>query len=243
MAAPVFVGTAGWTVPREARDRFPSEGSHLERYAARLNAVEINSSFYRPHRPATYRRWAASVPDHFRFSVKLPREITHKRRFVDVAADVDRFLAEATSLGDKLGPILIQLPPSFAFDESLTGHFLELMRARFEGLLALEPRHATWFTGQAEEVLLRFDVARVAADPVLVGAADQPAGWRGLSYYRLHGSPRTYYSPYSDEYLAGLAERLAIAPGLVWCIFDNTALGYAAGDALRTIALLSERRT
>ena len=77
---PVFVGCAGWSIPRQHASYFPSEGSHLERYARFLPAVEINSSFYRPHKPATYARWAASVPDGFRFLFKLPRAITHERR-------------------------------------------------------------------------------------------------------------------------------------------------------------------
>ena len=82
-APPVYVGTAGWSLPREAQPHFPAEGTHLTRYAARLPAAEINSSFYRPHRPATYAKWAASVPPGFRFAVKVPRVITHERRLAD----------------------------------------------------------------------------------------------------------------------------------------------------------------
>src|SRR5438552_9694015 len=99
----VYVGCAGWSLPRLARDRFPAEGTHLARYAARFPAVEINSSFYRPHRPATYARWATSVSEGFRFSVKMPKVATHERRLVDVNDVLDSFLAEATQLGDRLG--------------------------------------------------------------------------------------------------------------------------------------------
>ena len=91
----VYVGCAGWSLPRDAQPHFPAAGTHLARYAARLPATEINASFYRPPRPATYARWAASVPPAFRFSVKLPRAITHEHRLADAGALLDAFLAGA----------------------------------------------------------------------------------------------------------------------------------------------------
>src|SRR5256885_13730988 len=86
----IHVGCAGWSVRADHASHFPAEGSHLQRYAGRFAAVEINTSFYRPHRPATYARWAASVPSDFRFSVKVPKEITHKRRLVDTLELLER---------------------------------------------------------------------------------------------------------------------------------------------------------
>jgi uncharacterized protein YecE (DUF72 family) len=100
MTQPPFrIGTAGWNVPSLYLDRVPSGGSHLERYARHLNAVEINSSFYRPHRRTTYQRWAQSVPADFRFSVKLPKAITHQAGLVDCGGLLDRFVDEVTGLG------------------------------------------------------------------------------------------------------------------------------------------------
>src|ERR1700749_132945 len=119
------VGTAGWSIPKTVGDAFPSPGSHLTRYAARFSAVEINSSFYRPHRPATYARWAASVQASFRFSVKLPRTITHERRLLECDDLLARFADEVANLGEKRGPVLIQLPPSLAFEASIAGRFLD----------------------------------------------------------------------------------------------------------------------
>ena len=111
---PVFVGCAGWSIPRQHAGYFPAEGSHLERYARFLPAVEINSSFYRPHKPATYARWAASVPDGFRFAVKVPKAITHERRLTDCADLLDRFLGEVRRTGrparPPAGPASPQLP-------------------------------------------------------------------------------------------------------------------------------------
>lgn len=237
-APSVYIGTAGWNVPKRCKHEFPEQGTHLERYAGALNAVEINSSFYRPHQPKTYARWAACVPDDFKFSVKLPKEITHQRRFIDVEAVLDRFLAEATSLGDKLGPILIQLPPSFAYDAATARPFFGLIRSKFDGQLVFEPRHATWFSAESEALLVEHQITRVAADPPPVPGAHRPGGWTGLRYFRLHGSPRIYYSEYSDEFIEEVAATLRTTKGEVWCIFDNTALDFAAIDALKLWRLL-----
>lgn len=233
----VLVGCARWAIPRAHADRFPPDGSHLERYARCFNAVEINSSFYGPHRPSTYARWAASTPPHFRFSVKVPKEITHARRLVGATDVLEGFLAEAGMLGAKLGPLLVQLPPSFAYSSSVAGAFFSELRKRFAGSVVFEPRHPTWFADEVERLLVDHQVARVAADPAPVPAAAQPGGFRGLVYYRLHGSPRMYYSAYSPEYIGTLAETLVGAAGSAptWCIFDNTAIDASTPDGLLLI--------
>ena len=232
---PIFVGCAGWTIPKAHAEHFPAEGSHLARYAQRLPAVEINSSFYKPHKPETYARWAESVPPGFAFSVKVPKEITHVRKLANAEGELERFLDEVGALGPKLGPLLVQLPPSLALEQSVANDFLALLRTRFEGPVVCEPRHATWFTSDGEELLARYRVARVAADPALHAAAGAPGGWDGMAYYRWHGSPRVYYSDYPDERLEALAADVVqrgAAGTPVWCIFDNTALGAATGNAL-----------
>lgn len=225
--------------------------SHLQRYAQRLPAVEINSSFYRAHRPATYRRWEQSVPASFRFAVKVPRRITHERRLIKPEEPLAAFLSEASLLGPKLGPLLVQLPPSLPFDADTARAFFTLLRERFAGQVACEPRHPSWFVDSpdeatmdgatAEQVLTDFQVARVAADPAIVREAARPGGWSGLVYYRLHGSPRLYYSDYAERgpgYLESLTATLAasVAAGTpTWCIFDNTAQGAATANALTVL--------
>src|SRR5574341_2571121 len=106
MPGQMRIGCAGWTIPKPHAALFPPSGSHLARYAQRLAAVEINSSFHRPHRRATYERWAAAVPDRFAFAVKAPKEITHRLRLADAGSALEAFLAQAGGLGDKLGPLL-----------------------------------------------------------------------------------------------------------------------------------------
>lgn len=236
----VYAGTAGWSLPREYQKRFPESGTHLERYAACFPAVEINSSFYRPHRPATYARWSESVPAAFRFSVKVPREITHRRRLVQAEALLDEFLPGPRALGSKLGCLLVQLPPSLSFQAPVAERFFASLRERFAGPVTAEPRHSTWFTSEAESLLASAQVGRVAVDPAVVPDAARPGGWPELVYYRLHGSPRLYYSDYEAEYLTRLAAELQSFPTdtAVWCIFDNTAEGYATANALEMLRLL-----
>ncbi|HEX8274608.1 MAG TPA: DUF72 domain-containing protein [Longimicrobiaceae bacterium] len=237
----VRIGTAGWSLPREAQPHFPAEGTHLERYGGRFPAVEINTSFYRPHRPATYARWAASVPAGFRFSVKLPKAITHGLRLRGAADALDAFLAEAGALGDRLGCVLVQLPPSLELDADAAGAFFAELRARTDVDTACEPRHASWFTAEADALLAGAGVARVAADPARVPEAGEPGGAPDPVYYRLHGSPRVYYSAYDAAYLDALATRLrehAAAGRRAWCVFDNTASGAAASNALALLARL-----
>lgn len=238
MSGRVRIGTAGWSLPRKYAHQFPDEGSGLSRYTARFDAAEVNSTFYRSHKPETLERWAASVPDDFRFAVKLPRAITHERKLADSADLLDRFLAEARLLGPKLGPLLVQLPPSLQFDvEAATAFFREL-RTRFDGPVACEPRHPTWFEPPADELLRDGRVARVAADPARVPEAARPGGWPGLAYYRLHGSPRMYYSEYQPEFIERLAREIDsfATSAEVWCIFDNTVSGAATGNALELMA-------
>jgi uncharacterized protein YecE (DUF72 family) len=234
----IRIGTAGWSFPR-ALEGFPIEGSGLERYAAVFDCVEINSSFYRPHQRKTYERWAVSTPAGFRFAVKVPRTVTHERRLVEVSELLARFLGECGGLGDRLGPLLIQLPPSLRFDTDIVERFLTGWRKATSAATVLEPRHPTWFAEPAEALLRTFQIARVAADPAVVPDAATAGGWRGLTYRRLHGSPVMYDSPYPTATLKTLAGAMAAeaqaAP--TWCVFDNTRLGAATSDALALQAL------
>ena len=238
----IRIGCAGWSLPRKVSASFPEAGSHLERYAAVFNAVEINSAFYRPHRPETYARWAAAVPTDFRFSVKLPKEITHTLRLKACARPLGRFLDEIEGLGSRLGCVLIQLPPSFAFERAAVRSFLTLFRRHFEGGAVLEPRHVTWFDPLVERLLHDFNIGRAGSDPALCAQAAQPSRDSAIAYRRLHGSPRMYYSNYDEAYLGTLA-RAVEKPGVgaleSWCIFDNTAHGFATTNALRLIELVA----
>jgi uncharacterized protein YecE (DUF72 family) len=233
-----YIGTAGWSLNAEHRQHVGGEGTHLERYATVFNCVEIDTSFYRPHRRQTYERWASSVPEAFRFSVKLPRTITHEAKLVDAMPFLDAFLDQAGGLGNKLGPLIVQLAPRHAFDADIVAAFFEQFRTRFAGDIVCEPRHASWFDGPAEALMAAYRVARVAADPVLHPGAESPGGWPGLVYFRWHGSPEVYRSRYGEERVRTLAGRLRQCSN-AWAILDNTMLGHAFFDALALQAALA----
>ena len=237
----IRIGTAGWNIPRQSGQRFASAGTHLERYGRVLSCAEINSSFYRPHRQSTYIRWAARVPAEFRFAVKLIRTITHDMRLQAWRMPLDQFLDETAGLAEKRGPILIQLPPSLAYSDGIVQRFFEGLRRRHDGPVVCEPRHPSWFTATVARVLVRYAIGRVGADPQCATNGDCPAGWSRIQYFRLHGSPRMYWSSYEADALAVLATRLraAAARGSVYCIFDNTAAGFAADNALDLQAALT----
>jgi uncharacterized protein YecE (DUF72 family) len=229
----LFIGTAGWSIPRGFAPQCGGPGTHLERYARVFRGAEINSSFYRPHAAATYAKWAASTPPGFQFAVKVPRLVTHELALRRARAGLELFLAESAGLGQKRGPLLVQLPGKHRFDARVAGRFFDLMRSLYDGPVVCEPRHPSWLTARADALLARSHVARVAADPARAPGLDRPGGWIGLVYYRLHGAPRTYWSRYDAVFIDAVATSLCSLPSSVdaWCIFDNTASGAAMENA------------
>jgi uncharacterized protein YecE (DUF72 family) len=229
----IYIGCAGWNLAQKSSDD-AAERSQLERYASLFRSVEINTSFHRAHRRATYERWSASVPSTFRFSVKIPKAITHEKRLVDCDELLQRFLGESSGLGEKLGALLVQLPPSLEFDQGVVEGFLECLRSQYDGTVVIEPRNKTWFKPDSNRTLQRLAITRVAADPAIVPPAAEPGGYPGKVYFRLHGSPQVHYSSYTSSFLDGLAFRLrayARAGASVWCIFDNTIRGSSTSNA------------
>jgi uncharacterized protein YecE (DUF72 family) len=238
--SPLFVGTAGWSIPRASAERCAGDGTHLERYARVFSGAEINSSFHRPHAATTYTRWARSTGRSFRFAVKVPREITHDLKLRGAGPALARFLDETAALGVRRGPLLIQLPPSLAFDARIAARFFRMLRDAYGAVAVCEPRHPSWFAADADALLVRHAIGRVAADPPPVPAADRPGGWPGVVYYRLHGSPRKYWSPYDAACLDRLAGEIREARrhAPTWCIFDNTASGAALENAWELLTRL-----
>lgn len=225
---------------RYVTEHFPVEGSHLERYASVFNAAEINSSFYKPHRPATYERWRDTTPPGFRFAVKAPKTITHEKRLTGFDDQLARFAEEANTLGAKLAWILVQLPPKLEFDATVAQTALADIQRAFGCGIALEARHRTWFGTEATALLTDLGVTRVVADPRAC-EPDAHLPTTNAYYIRLHGSPRVYYSSYDDAYLAQMARAMQghIANGHeAWCVFDNTAGQQAVPNGLTLLRYL-----
>ena len=192
------------------------------------------SALNRSHRRSTYEKWASQVGETFLFSVKLPRDITHNSRLNCIAEKLKQFCDEVAGLGQKLGCVLVQLPPSLEFSKPDAVSAFEALRQDFDCAIVCEPRHLSWFASDAKEVFTEMRVARAAVDPPLFPQANVPGGDQQTCYYRLHGSPKMYYSNYSDESLAGIARSIAehAQTSKAWCIFDNTANGHATTSAL-----------
>lgn len=239
----LYIGKAGWSLRKEHKPRFPAGETHLHRYARRLPAVEINSSFRNWHRPSTYARWADSVPKEFRFAVKVHQSVTHKGH-LEKWEPMERFLNDTQNLGQKLGVYLVQLPPSHAFQKERAASFFKRLRENTGAEVVCEPRHESWFREAPDRVLRELKVGRVAADPPPAAGADKPGGWEDVTYYRLHGSPEMYYDSYSEGELSELADKLRLAADdkPVWCIFDNTARGAGTANALYLWGYLGESR-
>jgi uncharacterized protein YecE (DUF72 family) len=192
------------------------------------------------HRASTWAKWSAETPADFRFSIKAPKTITHAARLQKAETLLKGFFEQIEPIREKAGPILFQLAPSLAFDLAIASEFLAAVRALYQGELVLEPRHASWFIPEADELLVMHSIGRVAADPPKGSVlAAEPGGDRRLVYFRLHGSPRTYYSNYEEEFLAALAAEMRTYKN-AWVIFDNTALSSAYANALRLQELVGK---
>lgn len=239
----IRVGVQGWKLPADLDARFPGEGPALARYATRFDFVEINSTWYRYPTPESVAAWAAAVPPGFTFGVKAPRGVSHYTRLREPER-LAPFLPLVGGLGAALGPLLIQTPANVGFDAPVAARFFEWLRERCEGAVVFEPRHVTWFEPAADELLAAMRIARVGADPALVPIAAEPGGHRGLAYFRMHGSPRMYWSSYGTIRLRRLAERLSAASerGPAYCVFDNTATPACFENALRLQRVLARAR-
>jgi uncharacterized protein YecE (DUF72 family) len=159
----IRVGLLGWSNPPGKRAEREAGRSHLAYYAANFNCVEINSSFYRTHQVATYSRWRDETPGKFRFSVKMPRSITHESHLKRCSAEVARFFDDIAALQPKLAAVLVQLPPSLEYDGRSIRAFFRSAPSLRGTRVVCEPRHDSWFTSAAEKALHELGVSRVGA--------------------------------------------------------------------------------
>ncbi|MRI58933.1 MAG: DUF72 domain-containing protein [Epsilonproteobacteria bacterium] len=234
----IYIGTAGWSIPKELREYFGEGSNLLQRYATRLNVTEINRTFYAMPRASTFQKWAAETPEEFRFTLKLPRLYTHFKK-LGTTQGLEEFCSTISHLGAKLLAILVQLPPSLSYEQERAQAFFSTLTTLCTCAIACEPRHESWI--EAEELFQKLGIARVAADPPRFEIDKEPGGYEGFRYYRLHGSPKIYYSSYSEEFLQELAAKLRKdRASMQIVIFDNTASGAAFSNALRLKELVDE---
>ncbi len=249
----LFVGTSGWDYAGGAWDvLYPPSLPRRERlaaYARCFPSVELNYPFYRLPRPSSYQGWAAQVPKGFRFALKLSRFVTHVKRLHGVKQALRHFIANARPLGPKLGPILVQLPPSFRADPARLARFLEAAADVAAALempavrLAIEPRHASWLESREVPALLRrHDAALVAAQSSRYPCADPGLRTASFAYLRFHGPRRLFASRYGREALRPFARRIRtwLREGSdVFAYFNNDVEGYAVEDARALASLVA----
>ncbi|WP_187263069.1 DUF72 domain-containing protein [Pontibacter beigongshangensis] len=240
----LYIGTSSWSYRRQ-EVLYPPElksAEYLRHYATRFNATEINSSFYHFTMAKTIEKWLAETPESFKFAPKLNQEITHKRKFQDVEEPLQKFMSRYLAMGERLGPVLVQIAGSFRYDRLVAETFYRTLRELYPTqTFALEARHVSWFTEESLELLREYNMTTVIAS-----AGKRFPGTEvtttNTAYLRLHGDEKLYASAYSDEKLERYAYMVKdwLEDGKeVWVFFNNTITGNAVTDAdkLRDLAL------
>ena len=229
----IHVGCSGW-VYRHWRGTFYPEGlpqkRWFERYAEEFDTVEINASFYRLPLSSTFEGWREKAPPGFRYAVKVNRFITHMKKLLDCRDEVERFIALARPLGDKLGPLLYQLPPSLHKNLERLDDFLSWLPDDIEQVI--EFRHSSWYDEEVLALLDRHGVGFVVHD--LKGLKSPRWASGRTAYVRFHGSGGRYSGRYSDEALLEWTDWCLEQSRLgrsVWCYFNNDIHGHAIDDA------------
>jgi uncharacterized protein YecE (DUF72 family) len=242
-AAPIHIGTSGWHYDHWRGPFYPEElapGKFLSFYLKRFHTVEINNSFYRLPREETLARWRDTVPPGFVFAVKGSRYITHMKKLQDPRQSLQPLLERVRVLGDKLGPILFQLPPRWRFNLPRLEAFLGALPR--EHRYTMEFRDVSWINDRAHRVLAQYGVAFCIYD--FDGFLSPREVTADFVYLRLHGPDGPYQGQYSARALAGWAGHISEwrrQGKEVFCYFDNDEAGYAAQDAWRLQELLRKR--
>lgn len=228
------IGTSGWSY-EHWRGAFYPEGlpaaRRLAHYAERFSTVEINNSFYRLPQPSTLKEWHDTVPADFVFAVKASRYITHQKKLNDCGDSVTDFLERLEPLGERLGPILFQLPPRWRFNEQRLAGFLALLSGDFH--YSFEFRDHSWINQRTRDLLAEHEMAFCIYD--LGGYLSPKWITCDFAYIRLHGPGAPYEGEYDGRTLGGWAGALAAWQRQgrnVYCYFDNDQAGYAARNAL-----------
>jgi uncharacterized protein YecE (DUF72 family) len=236
----VMVGTSGWQY-RDWRGPFYPlglpQGAWLPAYSARFSTVEVNSAFYRLPEAATFERWAGQTPAGFVMAVKASRYLTHVRRLHDPEEPVGRLLERCRHLGSKLGPVLLQLPPTLTARHDDLAATLRAFGS--DCRVAVEPRHPSWLTDETAGLLREHDAALCLADsPSRRSPVWRTASWGYVRFHEGQAHPRPCYG---RQALRTWASRLAGLYGPaddVFVYFNNDTAACAPANALQLRVLL-----
>ena len=241
--ATIYIGTSGWHYPHWLGLFYPSEIKgyyELKFFSEHFNTVENNSSFYRIAQESTYKTWLRMTPEHFKFSMKLNKLITHTHKLElneEVREKVRYILSTTQVLGDRLGAIVIQLPPSFRLDVPKLDAFLNFFKGEIEKLaykfdVAIEFRNKYWFKKEVYTLLKKHNVALVAAQSSRYPGERHVTA--DVAYIRLHGPEKLFASKYTSEQLKDWGEYIKSISKKVkrmYVYFNNDFHGYALQNA------------
>jgi uncharacterized protein YecE (DUF72 family) len=250
MKSKLYIGTSGWHYNDWLLSFYPKDVTgynELKYHSGHFNTVENNSSFYRISKESTYKTWSRMVPEDYVFSMKLNKSVTHIDRLEltdTVRQNIEYILSSTQVLQNKLGAIVIQLPPSFRYDLEKVDAFLDYFTKQIQKLefrfdVAIEFRHKSWFIKDTYDMLKTYNVALVASQ-----SSRYPEAWEStanFTYIRMHGPEKLFSSTYSTEQLEKLGEYIrSISPKMkrVYVYFNNDFHGYALENAKELIKML-----
>jgi uncharacterized protein YecE (DUF72 family) len=240
----LHIGTSGWSYKHWAEIFYPKgvkPDKYLDYYITRFDCVELNSSFYNLPRETTVTGWMHRTPDTFKFCPKLSRLITHQMQLVNIEGALQRFFYVFDDLINRLGPVLIQLPPGLAYDKSLICSFFDLLREKYSRFrFAVEVRNKSWINDNFLELLSQNRIAFVIAD-----SGNRYPYYEAVTasfvYLRFHGREQLYASDYSETVLREYGEKIMnyLAEGReVWVFFNNDYYGFAVKNAEKLIEII-----
>jgi uncharacterized protein YecE (DUF72 family) len=237
------IGTSGWNYRHWREVLYPpgvAQRRWLEHYASEFDTVEVNATFYRLLPESAFEGWRTRTPEEFAFALKVSRPITHYKKLAHCEKELSQFLSRARLLGDRLGPLLLQLPPRSPCELSVLREFLA--RLPDDCRYAFEFRDESWLCDSVYRLLREKGAALVRVSAPRYPDADVVTA--DFHYLRMHGDKRLYSSKYSEATLGGWADLItgwAQGGGDVYVYFNNDARGYAVEDARRLRELVSER--
>ncbi len=214
-------------------------------YAQTFSITEINSSFYHLPRKSTVEAWTEKVPEHFLFCPKMSRYLTHMKHLHDPEESLERFFDVFAPMLPKMGPVLVQLPPSLPFRADITTHLYEVLEKQYKGVdFAMEVRHTSWLEKESLDLMKQYNIAFVVSQSGNRFPYAEHITAKHI-YVRFHGPEGLYNSCYTEQQLQGFAQlfsRWSSEGHTVWAFFNNDFYGYAIQNGLRLIAMLEHMK-
>jgi len=244
-SANIYMGTSGWSYKHWSDIFYPKDikpDKYLEFYTTKFSCVELNSSFYNLPLKTTVTGWINRTPGIFRFCPKLSRFVTHQLQLVNAEEALQKYFDVFEGMKERLGPVLIQLPPGLSYDRSLICIFFDIIREKYNQYrFAVEVRNKSWINDNFFDLLAQYRIAFVIAD-----SGDRfpynEAVTAGFVYLRFHGREQLYASDYSETDLRLFANKIInwLYEGKeIWAFFNNDYYGFAVKNAQRLKEIVS----